>query len=197
MPLPRKSPTASAAPEPTARNIEAIAALEREALHHRSATDRLTDAVTSAAGTAAFVIAHAAFFTVWITLNATGEVRFDPYPFNFLMLIVSLEAIFLTSMVLMTQNRMTRQADKRAHLDLQVNLLAEQELTAILQMLQALCQRAGVEVKIRDARVEQLVKETDIHQLADALDRELTDEKAIATDSGSAPTPHTPSPHRS
>jgi uncharacterized membrane protein len=190
--LTAKSPTAPAAPEPTARNIEAIAALEREALHHRSAIDRLTDAVTSAAGSAAFLIAHAAFFAVWITLNVTGDVTFDPYPFNFLVLMVSLEAIFLTSIVLMTQNRMTRQADKRAHLDLQVNLLAEQELTAILQMLQALCHRAGVEVKIRDARVEQLVKETDIHQLANALDRELTDEKAVATEPGSAPAPRTP-----
>jgi uncharacterized membrane protein len=175
------SPAAPGAPEPTARNIEAIAALEREALHHRSAIDRLSDTVTAAAGSATFIAAHAVFFAAWITLNATGRVRFDPYPFNFLMLVVSLEAIFLTSIVLMTQNRMTRQADKRAHLDLQVNLLAEQELTAILQMLQALCQRAGVEVKARDTRVEQLVKETDIHQLASALDRELTDEKAVPT----------------
>jgi uncharacterized membrane protein len=176
-----RSPAAPGASEPTARNIEAIAALEREALHHRTLIDRLTDAVTSAAGTATFLLTQAAFFAVWITLNVTGKVTFDPYPFNFLVLMVSLEAIFLTSIVLMTQNRMTRQADKRAHLDLQVNLLAEQELTAILQMLQALCQRAGVEVKIRDARVEQLVKETDIHQLASALDRELTDEDAVVS----------------
>jgi len=175
--LPANSPTA---PEPTTRNIEAIAALEREALHERSTIDRLSDAVTAAAGSAGFIIAHVAFFTVWITLNVTGRVTFDPYPFNFLVLMVSLEAIFLTSIVLMTQNRMTRQADKRAHLDLQVNLLAEQELTAILQMLQALCQRAGVEVTIRDARVEQLVQQTDIHQLANALDRELTDENSVA-----------------
>jgi uncharacterized membrane protein len=184
-------------PEAAARNIEAIAALEREALHHRTAIDRLTDAVTSAAGSAAFVIVHAVFFGAWIALNATGELTFDPYPFNFLMLVVSLEAIFLTSMVLMTQNRMTRQADKRAHLDLQVNLLAEQELTAMLQMLSALCQRVGVEVKVRDLRVEQLLKETDIHQLANAVDRELSDEKAVATEPESAPAPRTPSQRRS
>jgi uncharacterized membrane protein len=185
-------PSAPVTAEATARNIAAIAALEREALHHRSTIDRTTDAVTSAAGTAAFLIAHATFFAVWIALNATGEMSFDPYPFNFLMLMVSLEAIFLTSIVLMTQNRMTRQADKRAHLDLQVNLLAEQELTAMLQMLHALCQRTGVEVKVRDTRVEQLLKETDIHQLATALDRELADERAPATEPASAPAPRTP-----
>jgi uncharacterized membrane protein len=174
----------------TARNIEAIAALEREALHERSAIDRLTDAVTSAAGTAAFLVAHAVWFGLWIGLNATGAATFDPFPFTFLMLIVSLEAILLTSIVLMTQNRMTQQADKRAHLDLQVNLLAEQELTAMLQMLHALCQRVGVTVTIRDTRVEQLLKETDIHQLATALDRELTDKEATA--SRSAPGPRRP-----
>jgi uncharacterized membrane protein len=191
----RSSP--SVEPEPAARNIEAIAALEREALHHRTAIDRITDAVTAAAGSAAFVLVHAALFGAWIALNATGKLTFDPYPFNLLMLVVSLEAIFLTSMVLMTQNRMTRQADKRAHLDLQVNLLAEQELTAMLQMLSALCQCVGVEVKVRDRRVEQLLKDTDIHQLANALDRELTDEKAAATETESAPAPRTPSQRRS
>jgi uncharacterized membrane protein len=175
------------------RNIEAIAALEREALHDRSAIDRMTDAVTSAAGTAAFLVAHATCFGLWIGLNLSGRATFDPFPFNFLMLVVSLEAIFLTSIVLMTQNRMTRQADKRAHLDLQVNLLAEQELTAMLQMLHALCQRVGVEVTVRGARVEQLLKDTDIHQLATALDRELTE----TTAPGSAPARHTRSPRRS
>ena len=85
-------------------------------------------------------------------------------------MLVSLEAIILTGMVLMTQNRMTRQAEKRAHLDLQVNLLAEQELTTMLQMLTALCERMEVAVPAHDARVAQLVKETDIHELASALD---------------------------
>ena len=176
-----------------ARNIESIAALEREALHDRSAIDRWTDAVTSAAGTLAFLAGHAVWFGAWIAINLTREPAFDPYPFNFLMLLVSLEAIVLTSIVLMTQNRMTRQADKRAHLDLQVNLLAEQELTAMLQMLHALCQRVGVEVTVRDTRVEQLLKETDIHELATAVERELTDSTAPA----SAPAPRTPSPRRS
>jgi uncharacterized membrane protein len=90
---------------------------------------------------------------------------------------------------------MTRQADKRAHLDLQVNLLAEQELTAMLQMLNALCQRMGVPVPARDTRVQQLLKETDIHDLATALDRVLVEKSANAP--SSAPAPHTPSPRRS
>ena len=97
---------------------------------------------------------------------------FDPYPFSLLMMVVSLEAIILTSFVLMSQNRMARQADKRAHLDLQINLLAEEELTAILQMLRQLCAASGI-VTEPNERLEPLLKETDVHKIADALDREL------------------------
>ena len=160
-------------PAPAARNIRAIAALERDALHERTTIARFTDAVTGAAGSPVFVVIHALWFSGWIAMNLMRPEPFDPYPFNFLMLIVSLEAIFLTAFVLMTQNRMQRLADKRAHLDLQVNLLAEQELTAMLQMLYALCRSAGLDITVRDGRVEQLLKETDIHTLASALDREL------------------------
>jgi uncharacterized membrane protein len=84
---------------------------------------------------------------------------------------VALEAVFLTSVVLMTQNQMARLTDRRAQLDLQVNLLAEQELTAMLHMLHGLCTKAGVRVTIHDERVQQLLTETDIHKIAGALDR--------------------------
>jgi uncharacterized membrane protein len=68
------------------------------------------------------------------------------------------------------QNRMTRQADKRAHLDLQVDLLAEQELTTMLQMLDALCRKLQVHVKIADT---QMLDETDVQKLASSLESEL------------------------
>jgi uncharacterized membrane protein len=185
-------------PEPAVRNIETIAGLEREALHDRSRLDRFTDAVTGAAGSPLFIVGHAVWFAGWIALNVARDRAFDPYPFGLLMLIVSLEAIFLSAAVLMTQNRMQRQADKRAHLDLQVNLLAEQELTAILQMVRGICGRLDVKPEPRDNSVEQLVKNTDIHTLALALDRELADATvADATAPSSGPAPHTPSPHRS
>jgi uncharacterized membrane protein len=216
------TPLGDSAPQPapvetdiSTRNIKAIAALERAALHDRSRIDRWTDAVTSAAGTLAFLAGHAVWFATWITINLTRQTPLDPYPFNLLMLVTSIEAIVLTSIVLMTQNRMTRHADRRAHLDLQVNLLAEQELTAMLQMLHAVCQRLGVSVVVRDTHVEELLKDTDIHELASAVERELDAttsaaeqkpdqttsagkrEVAEPTASASAPAPRTPSPHRS
>ena len=163
------------ATDATLRNVKAIADLERQAVTERSRLQRFTDGVTGLAGSGVFIVAHAVWFAVWLTFNRNGR-GFDPYPFSLLTLAVSLEAIFLTGFVLMTQNRMTRQADRRAHLDLQVNLLAEQELTAILHMLHALCQKFGTGVKVSDARIEQLLKETDISQLAVTLDKELTPE---------------------
>ena len=185
---------APAVPEPAARNIEAIAALERQAQLDRSRLERVTDAVTASAGSPYFIVGHAVWFGGWIALNLTRENPFDPFPFNLLSLVVALEAIFLGAAVLMTQNRMQRQADKRAHLDLQVNMLAEQELTTILKMLMALCQRLDVKLVEREGHVEQLLKETNIHTIANALDRELTD---AATAPSSEPALHTPSPHRS
>jgi uncharacterized membrane protein len=183
-------------PEPAARNIEAIAALEREARHDRTRLDRFTEGVTTAAGSPLFIVIHALWFGAWIALNVLRPGPFDPYPFGLLMLVVSLEAIFLSAAVLMTQNRMQRQADKRAHLDLQVNLLAEQELTAILRVVTALSQRLGVDVPQAAGPVKELLAETDIHTLSEALDRELPD-AATSSAPSSKPAPHMPSPRRS
>ena len=81
------------------------------------------------------------------TYRPFGVKAFDPYPFGLLTMVVSLEAIFLTIMVLISQNRMTMQADRRAHLDLQVNLLAEQEATAMVRMLERITLHLGLPVE--------------------------------------------------
>jgi uncharacterized membrane protein len=160
---------------PIVRNIQAIAELERKASEDRTPIDRLTEAVARISGSTTFIAVHAVWFATWIGVNST-RFAFDPRPFSLLNLIVALEAVFLTSVVLMTQNHITRLADRRAHLDLQVNLLSEQELTAMLHMLHGLCTQAGVEVAIRDERVQQLLTETDIRKIAKALDKEITDQ---------------------
>ncbi len=162
--------------QPAERNIRVIAELEQRALHHRSAADRLSDTVVRVTGSGQFAAANLALFVAWILANTfgyRGMKPFDPYPFNLLTLVVSLEAIFLAVFVLMSQNRMTRAADKRAHLDLQVDLLAEQELTSILQMLHAVCAKLQVNVPISDERMHQLLHETDVNKLASALESRL------------------------
>ena len=158
------------------KNIRAIAELEQRALHQRTAADRLSDSISIAMGSAPFALFHVVWFAAWFLLNGRiipGLEPFDPFPFSFLTLVVSLEAIFLSVFVLMSQNRLTRQSEKRAHLDLQVDMLAEQELTAILRMVQGLCEKHGVEVLARDVRIAELVKETDVHAVAEALEDRL------------------------
>jgi uncharacterized membrane protein len=158
------------------QNVRAIAELEHNAMEDRSPADRLSDAITMFAGSSGFVAAHVVFFTVWIALNL-GLVRwvpiFDPFPFSFLTLVVSLEAIFLAIFVLMSQNRAAHLADRRAHLDLQVDLLAERELTVMLHMLRALCAKQKVVLDDVGTDVKDLLEETDVTELASSLDEKL------------------------
>jgi uncharacterized membrane protein len=158
---------------PARSNIQAIIDLERATLESRTTLDRMTDAVSGLASSPAFIVLHLVWFAVWIGVSLTRRPSFDPFPYNLLTLVVSLEAIVLTGFVLMAQGRMTQQAEKRAHLDLQVNLLAEQELTAILKLQCLLAERAGIDVASADSRLEQFVAATDVRTLSDALDEEL------------------------
>jgi uncharacterized membrane protein len=88
-------------------------------------------------------------------------------------MVVALEAIFLSIFVLTSQNRMARQADRRAHLDLQINLLAEQENTMMLQMLQKLCERQGIEPEVMSDDARSLFEKTDLHALMHDLDEKM------------------------
>jgi uncharacterized membrane protein len=180
---------------PELRNIQAIIGLERGTKDSRSAIDRLTDAISTAASSASFIVAHVVWFATWIGLNLHRS-AFDPFPFNLLTLAVSLEAIVLTGFVLMAQSRMTQQADKRAHLDLQINLLAEQELTAILRVLCLVADKNGIDVAAADPRLKQLLTQTDVRTLSAALDKGLatlavSNATPDAPDSGIPPGPVT------
>lgn len=130
------------------RNISIIARLERWAARSRTAGQKLGDGIAVHAGRMWFILLHVIWFSIWIAWNY-GLLKhkgraFDPYPFEFLILVVSLESIFLSLFILMSQNRSNRQADQRAHLDLQVNLLSEQETTKLLQLVRALCLHHGL-----------------------------------------------------
>jgi uncharacterized membrane protein len=154
---------------PELKNIRDILNLERESVGKPSLLDRLADAASRLASGVAFVIVHVIWFTVWIALNLRRGASFDPFPFSLLTLAVSLEAIVLTGFVLRTQSRMTMQVDRRAELDLQINLLAEQELTAILRVLCAVGEKSGIDVTSCDPRVEQFRSQTDVRAIADRL----------------------------
>jgi len=157
----------------TLTNIQAVVALERDTRSERSALERLTDLVSAAASSTWFIVVHVVWFAVWVGLNALFPQRLDPYPFSLLTLLVSLEAILLTGFVLISQDRMTKLADRRAHLDLQVNLLAEQELTAILRVVCLIAEKTGVQLEGCDPDLNQLLGRTDVKALNDQLAKEM------------------------
>src|SRR5580698_8137927 len=173
-PLPRR-----AAENPTQYNIEAIAKLEHDALDRRTPTERVSDVMTRLVGNMGFLVAQLILISGWSLLNLhviPGLKAFDPFPFGVLALVVSSESVFLTIFVLISQSRMVRQSERRSHLDLQVGMLSEQELTTILQMLQKLCQHVGVNVESAKQEVQAFSKTTDVHKLASELQDKLPDE---------------------
>jgi uncharacterized membrane protein len=164
---------------PTQFNIAAIAKLEEEALERRTPTERQSDAIVRFIGSIKFLALHLILVVIWSTVNLgliSNVKPFDPFPFGILALLVSSESVFLTIFVLISQNRMARQAERRSHLDLQVGMLAEQELTMMLQMLQKLCQHTGVDVKSATQQVQGFSETTDVHKLASELEEKLPEQ---------------------
>ena len=158
------------------KNIESIMRLDKHTSRQRSIAEHVADKITTFAGSTPFIIFHIAWFAGWILVNLRlipGVSPFDPFPFSFLTLVVSLEAIFLALLVLKSQNRMTKEADKRAHIDLQINMLAEQEGTKILNMIQRIGKHLGLEEEIDEA-MQQLSQETDVNQVAKTLDEKFS-----------------------
>jgi uncharacterized membrane protein len=128
------------------RNIRTIIHLRTIAARERSLQSRIADAITSFSGRMIFAYVHIVWFGVWILLN-TGRfgVRvFDPFPYGLLTMVVSLEAIFLSTFVLISQNRLSEETERRADLDLHIGLLTEHELTRVLQMLDAVQDKLGI-----------------------------------------------------
>lgn len=125
------------------RNVERIRGWERWSKRQRTFAERLAETVAGFCGHLTFVWIHAVFFAAWIGWNTLAPHRFDPYPFTFLTLCVSLEAIFLSAFILIAQNHEMRLTERRTQLDLQINLLSEQENTKMLVLLQALARKLG------------------------------------------------------
>ncbi len=142
-------------------NIRTVARLHAQAQEERTVQEHIADVITQFSGRMSFVYIHVAWFALWILINTghLGIKAFDPFPYGLLTMIVSLEAIFLSTFVLISQNRLSEDADRRAHLDLQIGLLTEHELTRALQMLDAIQDKLGIE-NDSDIELAQLEMET-------------------------------------
>lgn len=147
----------------TAANVKTAYVLEHKHDAEETRLEKIADRVASFSGTVAFIIWHLFIFGGWIIFNIVMPKSFDPYPFTFLTMTVSLESILLSSILLINQKKADTRADRRHQLDLQVNLLAEQENTMMLRVLDRIATKLGVDSSeladyLDDTRPEDVVK---------------------------------------
>jgi uncharacterized membrane protein len=154
------------------RNIRTVLRLRAQAARSRTFQERLADAITDLSGRLPFVYLHAAWFGAWVLLNTGrfGLQPFDPCPYGLLAMVVSLEAIFLSTFVLISQNRLSAESDRRADLDLHVGLLTEAELTRVLKMLHAIHDRLGIACDAPEALAD-LELDTDPQDVLTEIER--------------------------
>lgn len=154
------------------RNISTLVRLRAELARKRSLQAFLADTITDFSGRMVFIYVHVVWFGAWIAINqgAFGLKPFDPFPYGLLTMIVSLEAIFLSTFVLISQNRLSEEADRRADLDLHIGLLTEHEVTRALQMLHAIHQKLEI-MSEGDTELTQLEMETRPEDVLDEIHR--------------------------
>ena len=170
--------SARATTESAQQNIETISKLEHAEIERRSVSEKISEAFTRFMGSLTFVVLHLIGMAIWFSWNlgAFGLEPFDPFPFGILTLIVSTEGVILAIFVLISQNRMSRLANQRAHLNLQISLLAEQETTKILQRLKMIADHLDIRETERDEEIERLSQSTHLEVLAGELKRSLPDD---------------------
>ena len=148
-----------------AKNIEAILKLEEDDERRLPNLHRASHKVGWFVGTTYFVIIQAAFVVLCVLWNASASQPFDPYPFALLSAVLAFEAVFLTSFVLIRQNTMDRQSERRNHLDLQINLLAEKEATSTLKALHEIAAHLKIHLS-KEAENQELTQDTPVESIA-------------------------------
>ncbi|MBB1600456.1 DUF1003 domain-containing protein [Variovorax sp. UMC13] len=152
------------------RNIAALVERRRQDYDATSAHDKIADVVTGFAGSLKFVYLHLVIYGAWIVINlgwVPGVTRFDP-TFVVLAMVASVEAIFISTFVLVSQNRMAAQSERRAELDLQISLLSEHEITRLIELVTEMGQRMGVEAADR-RELQELAAEVQPEAVLDRL----------------------------
>jgi uncharacterized membrane protein len=158
------------------RNIQSIQERRRKEEKGASTQERLAEAVTHFTGSMAFVYIHLVGFGLWIACNVGWIPALRPWDPTFVILATeaSVEAIFLSTFVLISQNRATAAADKRADLDLQINLLAEHEITRLLNLTTLIAGKVGVELSAQAAELQELQRDVAPEAVLDKIEDEST-----------------------
>lgn len=163
-------------PSQVQEHIDTIAKHEQEFYAKRSPADKIGDSVAGFAGNFAFVLIHLVVFVVWMFFNTVGggAPRFDPPPFPLLDTIVAIEAILLASFILMRQSGLAKRADERDHLMLQILLLTEREVSAIVKINQQIAERIGLSAISNDDEITEMARPTSIDSVAQTIQKDLT-----------------------
>lgn len=157
-------------------HIDLIARHERDFLSRRTRAEKLSDGIAGFAGSLGFIGIHLVIFAVWMGMNSlkvTQPHHFDPPPFSLLSTIVALEAILLASFILIRQSRIGRRSDERDHLMLQILLLTEKEITAVLEMNRQLAKQAGFGKVADQPEIKELSEQTSIEDMARTIQENL------------------------
>ena len=167
----------SSTPPPTVEeNIRSVVDMERNLVVNRTLVDRVADLIAAFSGSMTFVAIHVVWFVLWFLINTRvlpWVKPFDPYPFILLAMIVSVEGVILSTFVLMKQNRLQQRIDMRDNLNLQVDLLAEKEVTKSLQLLQAICRHLEIHDPALDEELQEMESKTSVDMLANTIKREI------------------------
>ncbi len=183
--------------EVVGRNIRAMLAVRQRFEHRKTLDEKIALKVTAFTGKMRFVYMQAGVVVVWVALNLHAVpfiAPWDPFPFTFLAVIASIEAIFLATLVLVGENRMQQLADRRADLDLQVNLLAEREITRVLAAVDAIARHVGARIPAapdldalkRDVAPERVLEEIEL------AEKEASDPSSVGDRPGSEGPPRRP-----
>jgi uncharacterized membrane protein len=159
-------------------NIDLIAKHEQEFRDRRTTAERIGDSVAGWMGSLPFVALHTFIFIAWIAINTVGVPavpRFDPPPFQLLGVIFGFEAILLASFVLMRQSRIGRRSDERDHLELQVALITEKEITSVLSICQAMAQKLDLEHLAKAPEIQEMTQEVQIDEVAETIRENLAE----------------------
>jgi len=152
-----------------------IKSFEAKANSNRSLAERTADFITDRFGSMTFLGINLAWFFIWIIVNIgliPGIESFDPFPFGLLTMVVSLEAIFLSIVVLISQNRAARIDDLREEIDLQINTIAEEEITKMMELQVVLLKKQGIDVS-GDQELKQMLEPTDKTAIEKALQKQF------------------------
>lgn len=163
------------------RRRRTIKLFESKFRKNRTYTEKLADFITTVMGSVAFAVLHIFWFVLWIAINngyLPGLVPFDPFPFGLLTMIVSLEAIFLSIFVLISQNRQAEIDNLREEVHLQVNMVAEEEITKVMHMVHGLYKGLKIKEEL-DPELEQMMKPLNTTEIERRLEDQMRKDQSI------------------